>query len=266
MDANGRSEVWLPLLRALTERVPEWTVWKNVDSALYRDGDVDAAAPRDSWPAVEDVFRSWAGSQGLGPVVLCTHIPGGFNLIALDEPHPFFELGVKDRRIYRGTTLFRANELAHLTVVDERGFRTVRPGAEGFFKLLLNGTSRGGGMNDDGLREKNVLGLLRSDPEGVEAAAELLGPARGPALEAARAAADGDWDRRSMMLVESYFATKAVLQPHVSISRIHFKVRGRKQCPVVRAILSDDRKISADPAEWIRQVGSNHRVYTRLDG
>ena len=259
---TDREAVWIPLLQGLTRAAPGWTVWKNVDSALHGEGDVDAAAPRHQWPILQRIFRGWAQEAGLSPVVICRHIPGGINMVALpDNNEPFFELGMKDRRIWRGATLFRAPDLEGLLELDPRGFRTVRPGAEGLFKLLLNGVTRGGAPDHAALVKKGVADLLRKDPDGVTLAARLLGPVRAAGIAAAEAVTEGRWDRRAAALIEAWFLTKAVTQPHVSLPRAYFKLRGRNQCPVVSAILSENRRVDGEPIEWARSVSREHVVY-----
>ena len=104
-----RTGLWLPLLRRLTLVSATWLVWKNVESALRGSGDIDAAADPRDWPAIEQEFIAWAASEGVGPVVACPHIPGGLNLVAAPPRGvTLLEMGVKDRKIWRGATLFRA--------------------------------------------------------------------------------------------------------------------------------------------------------------
>src|SRR3954471_14880842 len=79
-----RTEIWLPLLRRLTEISPLWAVWKNVDSAFTRGVDIDSVAPFESWLLIEEEFVSWARHFGLGPVIVCPHVPYLLHLIALD--------------------------------------------------------------------------------------------------------------------------------------------------------------------------------------
>src|SRR3954470_21037812 len=88
-----RKEIWLSLLRRLTELSPSWAVWKKVDSALTRGGDIDSIAPLESWPHIEREFVLWAKRSGLGPVIVCPHVPYLLHLIALDPTErKFFEL------------------------------------------------------------------------------------------------------------------------------------------------------------------------------
>src|SRR5690348_6095282 len=103
-----RTEVWLPLLRRLTEVSPLWAVWKNVDSALTRGGDIDSVAPLESWRVIEQEFVLWSKRFGLGPVVVCPHVPYLLHLIALDPTErKFFELDVNRRKVFLGSTMFR---------------------------------------------------------------------------------------------------------------------------------------------------------------
>lgn len=257
-----RTELWLPLLRQLTAATPRWLVWKNAESAFTGTGDIDAAASTVDWQVIEDTFRDWALKRGVGPVVVCRHIPGGLNLIAV--PHgfaTFLEMGVKARRIWRGSTLFVLEDVLPMTVLDDRGFRRLRPGAEGFFKLLLNGTRQNGSVNEAGLQAKNVRALLRADPEGVIQAASLLGPARHAAIVGARRAAAGGWDRRAMLAVQGWALLRGLAKPRVILARMRFRLRGRATCSVVAAILGEGRRIPADREAWLLELAQNHIVH-----
>jgi hypothetical protein len=255
---QDRSSLWLPLLRRLAEACPDWVVWKNAESALSGIGDIDAAAPRKDWDVIEGEFRRWAAERDLGPVLVCHHIPGGLNLICIPKDLPtFLEVGVKDRRVFRGSTLFVAGDLKPMMQMDPRGFRRIRPGAEGLFKLLLNGTRRGGRPNWVGIRDKHVLELLREDPQGMRMAARLLGPAGKPLVAGAERAMAGGWDRGAMMLVEGWALVRALRSPLVLVKRLQFRLRG-KDCPIVRAILTTHRRIPADREGWLREVALSH--------
>jgi hypothetical protein len=263
-DANreNRSSIWLPLLRRLTEASRSWVVWKNVDSALSGIGDIDAAAPETDWPIIEREFRSWATELALGPVIVCHHIPGGLNLVAVPPTmSTLLELGVKARRIWRGATLFVLDDLKPLMVLDPRGFRRLRPGAEGLFKLLLNGARWDGRPNRDGLRSKRVAEMLHEDPTGAWMAAQLLGPARGAVLRAAQRAAVGEWDRRAVLAVEAWTFLRALRSPAVAAERVRFRLRAKATCPVVSTLLGDHRRIPADRERWLRLVAASHPVF-----
>jgi hypothetical protein len=259
---EDRSSLWLPLLRRLTEASSWWVVWKNVDSALSGTGDIDAAAPEADWPIIEHEFRHWATELELGPVIVCHHIPGGLNLVAVPSTMPtLLELGVKARRIWRGTTLFVLDDLKPLMVLDPRGFRRLRPGAEGLFKLLLNGARWDGSPNRDSLRTKRVAELLREDPGGASMAARLFGPARGAVLYAAQRVAAGEWDRRAILTVEGWALLRALGSPVVAAKRARFRLRARATCPVISTLLGDHRRIPDDREAWLRRVAASHPVF-----
>lgn len=259
---SDRTDLWLPLLRRLTDVSARWLVWKNVDSALTGTGDIDAAAPDEDWPVIEEAFTEWALERGVGPVVVCRHIPGGLNLIAVNpEQATFLEVGVKARRIWRGATLFVLDDLLPMAELDARGFRRLRAGAEGFFKLLLNGTRRDGRPDRAALAAKNVRDQLVADPAGVREAARLFGVARGAAEQAAMAAARGDWDRPAILAVQGWALLRAARQPGVLLARLRFRLRTRHTCPVVRAILFGGRRIPGDRDAWLREVRASHAVH-----
>ena len=257
-----RTELWLPLLRALTTAVPGWCVWKNAASAFAGTGDIDAAAPDAAWPEVTRVFVEWARERNLGPVIVCRHIPGGLNLVAV--PHDaatLLEMGTKARRVWRGTTLFTVDDLRPLIVMDDRGFRTIRTGAEGLLKLALNGIRWSGRPNVEGLRGKRVAEQLAADPEGVRLAARLFGPAAPAAVAAATAAAQGAWDYRAVTRLQLWAVSRAAAQPSVLAQRVRFRLRGREQCPVTRTLLNEQRRIPSDRERWLDEVRRTHEVH-----
>ena len=262
VSREDRASLWLPLLRRLTDASPSWVVWKNVDAALTGTGDIDAAAPESDWPIIEQEFRRWAAEHALGPVVVCHHIPGGLNLVAVPPTMTtLLEVGVKARRIWRGATLFVLDDLKPLMVLDARGFRRIRPGAEGVFKLLLNGTRWDGSPNRDSLRIKRVSELLREDPVGVRMAAELFGPARDTVVRAAQRAAVGEWDRRAILAVEGWALLRALRSPVVAAKRVRFRLRAKTTCPVISTLLRDHRRIPDDRETWLRLVAASHPVF-----
>jgi hypothetical protein len=256
--AGHRAAVWLPLLRRLSDVSVAWVAWKNVDSALDGFGDVDSAAPREEWPLLADEFSSWAFASGLGPVVLCPHAPNLLHLIALRDDEPFFELDLVGRKVFLGCTLFLPEDLRAVAEMDERGFRRVRPGAEGLIKLVGNGALRNGLPNVSGLRSKRIPELLAADPEGVRLAAPLFGPAEQSVLILAGAVVRGSWDRRAMLSLEAWFLARALKEPRSVAARLRFR-RARRSCPVLRAVFSG-RAIPGDVTSWITDVQRTHAV------
>lgn len=259
---TDRTDLWLPLLRSLTEALPSWLLWKNAESAFTGIGDIDAAAPEGDWPMIEHAFRAWAAAHDLGPVIVCRHIPGGLNLIAVpDREATFLEMGVKARRIWRGSTLFVLEDILPMAVTDPRGFRRLRPGAEGLFKLLLNGTRRGGRPDEAAMQAKGVRALLQADPEGVVQASRLFGPAGVAARRGAKEAAGGGWSRPAMLAIEGWMLLKAVANPRVTLARLRFRRQARATCPVVEAILGQGRRIPDDRAAWLARLAVDHPIH-----
>ena len=167
---RDRTQLWLPLLQRLSEVCPSWLVWKNADSAFTGTGDIDSAAPDGEWQNIEREFRAWATQQEIGPAIVCRHIPGGLNLVAVPmDGSTLLEVGVKANKLWRGSILFVLDDLLPLVEWDQRGFRRVRPGAEGLFKLLLNGVRWDGNPNQDGLVSKHVIELLNQGWEIADA-------------------------------------------------------------------------------------------------
>ncbi|HEX6909835.1 MAG TPA: hypothetical protein VF142_05560 [Longimicrobium sp.] len=251
--------MWLPLLRRLTERFPSWAVLKNVDSALHGHGDVDSLAAPAEWPAIEAEFRAWAAEHGMTTVIVCRHVPQGPHFIAFAPGmRHFVQLDVKERATVRGSTVVGWRQLLPLAEMDPRGFRMVRPGAEGVIKLLSNGLMPGGRKDGDGLRRKRVAELLASDPDGVRGTARLFGPAAGALRRGADAVVRGGWDRPAMLAVEAWCLVRSVVEPGTVFSRLRFKYHGRGRCPVIRAIRSGGRRIPDDGAAWMREVRRTH--------
>lgn len=235
-----RAALWLPLLRRLAASVPDAVVWKNADAALRGVGDVDLLAPAGDWDAVAAEFGRWAIRQGLESRTGCRHVPGGLFLMA-DDPVEggVFELDVKARLTHRGATLLGPADLAPLAVVDGRGVRRLRPGAEGLLKLVMNGTHRTGAPRADRLRREAVADLLRRDPEGVELTARMLGPVRRPLVAQARRVVAGGWSRPAALAVESRCRARAVARPGVLLRRAWFRLAGTRCAGLKQTLRSD---------------------------
>ncbi|HEV2085208.1 MAG TPA: hypothetical protein VGR09_09000, partial [Gemmatimonadales bacterium] len=171
--SEDRSSLLLPLFKSLTALSPNCLVWKNPDMALSGIGDVDYMAPEVLWSSIITHVRQWATAAGLGPVIVCHHLPDGMFVIALNGSNEFFQLDVRSRTSFRGSTLFSAEDLAQMAQMDRRGFRRLRPGAEGLLKLVLKGLTWGGRPRVGKLQSEGVLQLIDQDVVGVRQAAAL---------------------------------------------------------------------------------------------
>lgn len=260
--AEDRTQLWLSLIRRLTETYPRWSIWKNVESAFAGTGDIDSFAPPGDWPSIQETFRAWVTENELGPMIVCRHVPQGPHFVALQESSPYIvQLDVKDRGTFRGSTFIDVASLLPRSEIDERGFRRVRPGVEGVIKLCMNGVRKGGRPNIEGLRSKKVAELLAADPEGVESGALLLGPAAGALRDAAAAVVAGGWDRPAMLKVEAWSLLRAAAEPVTAASRFWFLHVEAKRCPVVRLIRKSERRVPEDRGAWLELVAADHEIY-----
>lgn len=254
--------MWLPLLRRLTERFPDWGLWKNADSALAGDGDFDSSAPESDWDGITAEFTSWAADSDLGPVAACRHVRDVLFLAALDrDAEALFELDINARKYFRGWTVFRPQNLRSMMEIDERGFRRVRPGVEGVILLTQNGLKWGGRRDEEGLRRKRVAEILSSDPQGVIAGARLFGVADKAILRAAAAVVEGRWDRVAMLVAEGRALLGALTDPAIVVSRFRAK-RVKKTCPLLRTIFVDGRRVKGDISSWIARVDQMGEMQT----
>jgi hypothetical protein len=254
VSGESKASLWLPLLLKLTERFPGWGLWKNADDALQGYGDFDSTAEETDWEGITEEFARWAASNGLGPVAACRHVKGVLFLAALDASESkILELDINSRKYFRGWTVFKPEQLRSVMEIDDRGFRRVRPGAEGVILLTQNGLRWGGRPDAEGLARKRVAEYLRSDHEGVLQAAELFRPADKALIRAAESAAREDWSRAAMLTVEARAVLGALAAPMVLAGRVQAK-RVKKQCPLLITIFSDDRVVEGDTAAWIERV------------
>lgn len=255
-----RTDLWLPLLRRLTDEVAEWVVWKRADPAFSAPEDVDAVAPRHTWPAIEGVFTSWAREAGYA-VVVCEHVPDTINLFALvEDGRSLLQLEVKDRTSFRGSVQFTAADLLAAAHLDPRGFRALRPGAEAALKLTLHGLRRGGLPAPAALREHEVVEGLREDPDGAHAVARASNMATRPLLRGIAAARAGGWDRAAMRRLELRAMLRAVATPRVAGERWWFRHVVRPRCPVLQTVYRDRRRIPGDVRDWLEVAARGHHV------
>jgi hypothetical protein len=251
----------LPLVRSLTALSPSCVVWKNADLALAGIGDIDLVASAGVWDSIVGQVRAWAVEAGLGPVVVCRHLPDGMFVIALNGEREFFQVDVRSRATFRGSTVFRVQDLAPMTEMDRRGFRRLRPGAEGLLKLVLKGLDRGGRPRSENLQSEGVLELIASDAPGVREAAALFRPVSNALMAGAECFRAGAWNRPAMLAVEIACRLKALSQPRVAFGRACFRAFHMKRCPLLRASIQGHRRPPLDYAGWLSRVAGTHPVF-----
>lgn len=257
---SDRTSLWLPLLQELSRRSSSWLIYKNADSALHGVGDVDSTASPDDWDTITGVFRSWA--RDLGPSAVCSHIPGGLNLIAVPTTMTHvLEIGLKQQKSYRGSILFEWDQLMPLATWDDRGFRELRPGAEALLKLILNGINRDSSKNVVGIESKAVVEGLEIDFVGAVLAAESLlsGRASAAAVDLAESLVEGGWQRGAARSIQISAYSKALLKPRWALQRARFRGKASSACPITEVLLGNHRVIPDQRSLWWSRVVDTHR-------
>jgi hypothetical protein len=259
---HPRSAAWIDLLRAATDAAPTWLVYKNVESALTGTGDIDAVASSHDFPAISTVVLSWAERFQLWPVFVCNHFPAGPNFVAVPPGElALWEFSVKERKVFRGGPLLSAAELLPMAQADDRGFRRLRPGAEGVLKLLTNGTRWAGRRNAEGLAAKEIRQLLARDPEGVAQAAGMYGSAELAVRGLASAVVAGQWNAGAALFVEGRQLLVAASRPRQTVRRAWYRSVGERRCPLIEVIHHHGRRIPPDRERWLHQVSDTHIIH-----
>ncbi len=182
-------------------------------------------------------------------MIVCRHLPGTLFLVACEpESGRLVELDVYSRLVLRGTAYLEPEELAPLAQLDPRGFRRLRPGAEGLLLLLGNGAP------DARLRES-----LASDRDGASRAAALFGRSSHAALLCAEEAAAGRRNRRAMVRWRLGALARVGRAPRLAGARVAFGLRRGGRCPVLAA-LAAGRRVPADETAWLEDVRRTHLV------
>ena len=257
-DAVMSPPPWLPLLAELTRLSPSWAVWKNADRAIAISGDIDSVSPPGDRDVLLHAFMRWASGNGMAPIFICHHLPGSVLGVALRGRRELVELQLCERAVFRGSTLFTARDLRPFMVIDDRGFRRLRPGAEGLLLLFHNAMQRGGRPALATKKARRSLELMRLDPEGVHAATAVFGSAQEHARLVAEAALDDQWDRASAVRVEAWAVTRGVLEPALLASRAVYRASGGRYCALL-PFLRRGRVVHGDVDAWLVRAARTHR-------
>lgn len=259
MDPRQRRPLWISLLRQISASCPSAVVWKNAEAGIGGVGDVDLVASTSDWKEVEELHLRWSMSNGLGPAVVCHHLPNTMLLVTLDhETSEILELDVKSSVTFRGSEVVKPEQLLPLSERDQEDFRRLRPGAEGLFKLVIKGGTKTGRPREATLARERVRELLRQDRAGAEAAAALFKGAS-PAVSVLLAAAvAGNWNRRAMLTIETRAGLRALARPRALYRRAR-SISAARSCPVIGARTSG-RQVEGDHREWLERVGAGHAV------
>jgi hypothetical protein len=171
--------------------------------------------------------------------------------------HELVELQLCERAMFRGSTLFTAEQLNPFMVMDGRGFRRLRAGSEGLLLLFHNSMRRGGApMLESGEKAKRPLELMRSDLDGMEGATVIFGTVREQARRIAVAALEGGWDRRSALAVEAWAIARGLMDPRSFAARALYRMNDAN-CSLL-PVLRRGRKLHGDTEAWLTHVLRTH--------
>jgi hypothetical protein len=240
------------LMTRLTRADPAWAVWKSVERATTGAGDIDAVAPRSAWRSLTAAVVDWAQAERLGPTIACRHLPGtqvdvvcaGTALLQIDLHE-------------RAAGVARAETLAGMTELDQRGFRVVRPGARALLALMSCAHRRRAPLLDEDDR-REIESLAAADPEGVQMLAAELGPLGWLVLRVLRAVGDGSAGHRSALELELFYLSCALRDPRQRLAWARYRL-GRPPCAVLTA-LAAGRRMPADRSRWLESVAQSHPV------
>jgi hypothetical protein len=258
--SGHRDQLWLPLLRRLSEECASWLVWKNADAALAGKGDVDSAALPTELDRIEEIFRQWAWDIGAVGWLRCSHLQGVdlFYAVVSGERAELLELDVMTVQPFRGWPVLEASTFLPLAVDDPRAFRRLRPGAEAALLLLLNGLRPRGRMDRAAIREKSLPERLAGDLEGVRAICSRLPHLSGRLLlRLANAVVDGRWDRAAALGLEGLSLACALFSPRFALARARAWLRGGRVCTLTSAA-HDGRRIAGDLGKFLACAGAEH--------
>jgi hypothetical protein len=141
--------------------------------------------------------------------------------------------------------------------MDARGFRRLRPGAEGLLKLFLNGIAPDGHLNEARLPRERTRELLHEDPIGANEAAKLFGSAEKQVLELVEGFLAGQWDRTGMLRLQAHLRHRLILEPGVVVRRLWSRIGQKRKCKGIKLLLKAGQLRPGDRAA-LRRLAETH--------
>lgn len=237
-------------LAELSARHPSFLVWKHLDRAVRGVGDVDAAAPATDAPRIVDDAASLARSLlGAAAVIRCDHVADKrLTFFVLPRLLPqLFELDVCVGPSRGLTPWADPARMAKLAILDDRGIRRLRPGAEALVSLVYHGLSYHGGRRLSGDEEEIVTSGLRRDRDGAHYACSLLAPlpARRPLHRLLEMVEAGVWVPSLSRHAFWGFVVSGAAHPAFTGRRIAFRSRiaARRDCVMHRVAQAHGRRV-----------------------
>lgn len=236
-ESHGAAFDLEELTLVLGEADPRLVVWKGGHD-LGSQGDVDAAAPRSSRPALERAFEAWASRTGLAATITCEHAAGISILVGCggSARERLLQVDVTHEKLVHGAAAWSAEALAEVAV-HEGGLRRLTRGAEGVARVLASRA------------DADAAALVRADPAGASALARRLGLRGRLALRSGPAA---------RLALEAALTLHAVASPR-SVLRSVATDRARGRCRVIAA-LQEGRRLRESVERWLERIEHDHEV------
>jgi len=215
-------------LNELTRRHGSFLVWKHLDRALQRRGDIDAAAPdREVAAIAADAVSIAADTLRASHVIHCDHVADK-RLQFFVQPECLPQLFELDLCVQpsRGLAPWASpHAMASFATVRPDGIRCLRPGAEAIVSLVYHGLSPSGQDRLVGDEWRIVDTGIATDLAGAEEACAILPPrpARRPLRELVMALAAGRWDSTRARLAFTAFVGSTFAHPAFSVRRVLFR-------------------------------------------
>jgi hypothetical protein len=253
---------WLPLLRALTENVPSWLLWKHKGQRTYGNwqGDFDSAGSPSAFGIVEELFVEELRQQNRGGVLIrCDHVPSAALFCHLaGESTLLEELDVAARMSFRGAPVFAYDSVAGFAEIDDEGVRRLSGPATAWMTLVLKHLGPTGRIRPSAWSMPERAWAEECPEDFVDAAAgvtsEVLSPhARRLAHAFLSGSGHGAGER---------FVVAATVQGVSRASRLRTRLSARvhiRSCPTLRAVTHEKRSVTR-PATFLQLAAATDTV------
>jgi hypothetical protein len=266
-EAAFRADHLIPRLRAASEQVDSFSVWKHVEAALAGTSDADCSVDAQDLELATAIVTARRPNEGSYGVVTCDHVHGVRILFLYFEYEPGIFVPVEIDLKYLPSTRFglpwaAPGDLAACSVLTPSGVRHLAPLASDLVELLNYGTTSKASaaaaaarvasrplaaqdaidpsvMLPSRLRRGSFLArvaqdLAERDPVRLEACARAL--------------------RRRLTLASG-------LRPHLALRGLIRRIRGEHApaCAVARLVFSGE-KLSNRTAEDVQHLATTDEV------
>lgn len=262
------SEEWQPILQAISNKYPEFLVWKHLERALAGVGDIDAAVPSELLNQVSDDFLhlirpAWSPTH----VIVCEHVPGKKLHFVISPKFlpavPEFDLCTQPSR--GAAAWAHPKRLAQLAELNGSGIRGIKPAGEALVALVYHGVSFSGKNRMTHEEEVLMARSLVGDFPTVNSANNLLVPklAQWSIRSIISKLGKGQWSPVHSRLAWVAFMLSSSLNPGFASRRVLFRLRIRMfgNCIMTRLGQGGRTLTTGDTQEFIELArGQDHQI------